>query len=74
MASQTTKRSSGARAWPMALRYAFVGESQEALDWLEEAVRQHAAQVHYAKVHPWLDSLRSDPRYDEILKTMNLAD
>ena len=26
-----------------------------------------------AKVHPWLDSLRPDPRYGEILKKMNLA-
>jgi len=30
--------------------------------------------VIYVKVHPALDSLRSDPRYLEILKTMNLAD
>ena len=40
---------------------------------LEEAVRQRGGSVVYTKVHPWLDSLRDDPRYDEILKTMNLA-
>ena len=41
---------------------------------LEEAVRQRGGSVMYTKVHPWLDSLRSDPRYGEILKKMNLAD
>ena len=56
----------------MAALYARLGETEEALSWLEHAVRSGFAV--YSKVHPWLDSLRSDPRYDAILKTMNLAD
>ena len=42
--------------------------------WLEEAVCQRNTLVIWAKVHPWLDSLRSDPRYDVILHKLNLAD
>ena len=62
------------RAWSMALLYARLGETDDACRWLQEAVRQRDGFVIYAKVHPWLDSIRSDPRYDAILKTMNLAD
>ena len=64
----------GNRAWNLGLGYARLGEIEKAFEWLEEAVRRRAGFVIYAKVHPWLDGLRSDPRYDAILKTMNLAD
>ena len=57
----------------MALLFARLGEVEEALGWLEEAVRQRSGFVIYVKVHPWLDSLRDDPRYLDILKKMNLA-
>ena len=43
-------------------------------DFESEAVQRHSIQHLFLKVHPWLDSLRSDPRYGEILKRMNLAD
>ena len=64
----------GNRAENVALLLARLGEIDEACSWLEEAVQRHSVQHHFFKVHPWLDSLRSDPRYDEVLKTMNLAD
>ena len=64
----------GNRAWHMALLYGRLGETGEALEWLEEAAEQRGGLVVFCKVHPWLDSLRSDPRYNEILKRMNLAD
>jgi len=64
----------GNRAWSMALLYGRLGEVRKALDWLEEAVRQRGGLVILIKADPWLDSLRSDPRYGKILKTMGLAD
>ena len=64
----------GDRAFNLAVLYARLGEADEAFKWLEEALRQRAGFVIYVTVHPWFDSLRSDPRYGEILKTMNLAD
>ena len=39
---------------------------------LEEAVERHSVQHLLFNVHPWLDSLRSDPRYHAILERMNL--
>ena len=63
---------SGNRPWRLALLQARLGETDDAFHWLREAVRQREG-VNYVQVHPWLDSLRSDPRYGEILKTMNLA-
>ena len=44
----------------------------ELKDGLEEAFRQRSGLLIWVKVHPWLDSLRSDPRYGEILKKMGL--
>ena len=62
------------RAYNLALLYAQLDERDEAFRWLDEAVKSRVDFVIYIKVHPWLDSLRSDPRYGEILKKMNLAD
>ena len=64
----------GVHAFNMALLYARLGETDDALCWLEEAADGRVANVVFLKVHPWLDSLRSDPRFGEILKKMNLAD
>jgi serine/threonine-protein kinase len=68
-------RGGGNRAFNMSILYARLGEGDEAVRWLEEAVEERGGLlVTRAYVHPWFDSLRSDPRYREILKTMNLAD
>ena len=67
-------RGSGNRAFNMATLYARLGDTDEAFGWLEEAVRRRDGWVTCTKVHPWLDGLRSDSRYLEVLKTMNLAD
>ena len=58
----------------MALQYGRLGDTENALSWLEEASCHKGGQVIYARVHPYLDSLRDDPRYLEILEKMNLAD
>ena len=61
------------RAWSMSLLYARLGETDNALAWLEEAVHQRGGFVMLSKVHPWLDSLRANPRFGELLKKMRLA-
>ena len=73
-ASLTNKEGGGNRAWSLALFYARIGDTDEAFQWLDEATRQRGGFVILVKVHPWLDSLRSDARYDESLRTMNLAE
>jgi tetratricopeptide (TPR) repeat protein len=62
------------RAGRLALLHARLGETDEAFRWLEEAARQRTGAVMLVKIDPWLDGLRSDPRYQQILERMNLAD
>lgn len=62
------------RVYNLALLYAQLDEKDEAFRWLDLAVNSRVDFVIYAKVHPWFDSLRSDPRYGEILHKLNLAD
>jgi TolB-like protein/DNA-binding winged helix-turn-helix (wHTH) protein/cytochrome c-type biogenesis protein CcmH/NrfG len=51
--------------------YANLGEKDEAMRWLEEAYRQHDEWLVTIKVWPRFDSLRSDPRFQDLLRRMN---
>ena len=62
------------RAWSLALLYGRLGEADEAFRWMKESIQHQGGFAIYSQVHPWLESLRSHPGYDEILKPMNLAD
>jgi len=61
------------RAWWLTMLHARLGETDEAFRWLDEAARGRRGAVYFVKIEPWLDGLRSDPRYQEILERMNLA-
>jgi TolB-like protein/tetratricopeptide (TPR) repeat protein len=63
----------GPRAWWLALLHARLGAQDEAFRWLEQAVRLKDGAVCNVKVEPWLDGLRSDRRYAQILARMNLT-
>jgi DNA-binding winged helix-turn-helix (wHTH) protein/TolB-like protein/tetratricopeptide (TPR) repeat protein len=53
--------------------YAELRNTPQALNWLETAYREHDHDLVYLKVdHTW-DSLRSEPRFQELLKRMRLA-
>jgi predicted Zn-dependent protease len=51
--------------------YAALGKKDDALHLLETAYREHAAQMICLKTDPGLDGLRSDRRFDDILRRMN---
>ncbi|MGZ8877704.1 MAG: hypothetical protein ACXW2O_06200, partial [Candidatus Aminicenantales bacterium] len=51
-----------------------LGENEEALKGLEKAYDGHAYGLHFIKVHPLLDHVRSDPRFQALLKKMGLDD
>jgi eukaryotic-like serine/threonine-protein kinase len=54
--------------WPeIAMYYALLDERERALDALEQAMRVRAPMLAQLKVAPWLDPLRSDPRFAAIL-------
>jgi tetratricopeptide (TPR) repeat protein len=50
--------------------YAGLGEKDSAFKWLEKAYEEH--DWMQLKLDPFLDSLRSDPRFQELLRRMNL--
>jgi len=52
--------------------YAGLGETDLALEWLEEAYQQHDPQLFRIKVVPSMDPLRSDPRFIALLKKIGL--
>jgi adenylate cyclase len=54
--------------------YAWVGEKERALAWLEKAYRVHDPALANLKVDPGFDSLRDDPRYLALLKEVGLSD
>jgi TolB-like protein/DNA-binding winged helix-turn-helix (wHTH) protein/Tfp pilus assembly protein PilF len=51
--------------------YAGLGDRQEALNWLEKAYAEHAANLDLLKVNPAFDPLRADPRFQQLLRRMN---
>jgi serine/threonine-protein kinase len=54
----------------LALVYIALGNKQKALDWTERAVDERRGWVAYLRVHPVVDSLRGEPRFDALLKRM----
>jgi tetratricopeptide (TPR) repeat protein len=53
--------------------YAALGEKDEAFDWLWRACEDRSSPLVWLKVDPWLDSLRADPRFAELLRRVGLG-
>jgi TolB-like protein/Tfp pilus assembly protein PilF len=48
--------------------YAGLGEKENAFEWLNKAYEEHAGQMIFIKIDPWIKNLRADPRYKALLK------
>ncbi len=59
-------------AFAMARIHAALGEKKEAFEWLSKACDERDPLVVWLKVDPTLDSLRSDPRFTQMLEDMRL--
>ncbi len=57
----------------LATLYTAMGKRDEAFLWLNKAYEQHANGLCAMKTYPPLDDLRSDPRFNELLKRLKLA-
>jgi len=55
----------------MAYIYSCLNEKDEAFRWLEKAYQERSAWLVYMNMAPWLDNLRSDSRFDDLLRRMN---
>ena len=56
-----------------ALIYVGLGEKNEALERLQQAYNERAGQLIYLHVDPRFDSLRSDPRFQDLKRRIGLA-
>ncbi len=56
----------------LAMAYAALGDTDEAFRWLEAAYTEHGGYMNLLAVATGFESLRSDPRFDELLRRMGL--
>jgi len=56
----------------IALVYGELGELDRAFDYLDRAYAEHPANLVNLSVDPAADSLRQDPRFDELMKKLGL--
>ena len=59
------------QALPIAYVYLGLGENERALDWVEKAYEERDPDMTFLNVRPWVDPLRSDPRFQHLLRRMN---
>ncbi len=71
---RTATRGAFGLAYPIALHSAVIGETDEAMTWLERAYEQRESLLLNAKVDPRLDPLRSDPRFDDLLRRIGFPE
>jgi len=60
-------------ATSIALVYAGLGDNDHTFEWLEKAYQEHAFQLQWLNIEPRWDGLRSDPRFEEILRRIRLS-
>ena len=53
--------------------YAWLGDTDQAFEWLNRAIDENSPWTFHLKVDPGVDSLRSDPRFALLLERMGLA-
>jgi TolB-like protein/Flp pilus assembly protein TadD len=58
--------------WQIGTLYTRAGKNDEALEWLEKAYEEHDGNMPYISVDPIFDGLRDDPRFQDLLRRLNL--
>jgi tetratricopeptide (TPR) repeat protein len=61
-------------ASPVAAGYARLGMADEAFEWLDRALLERDGGVLEARVAPWFEPLRADPRWKPLLRRIGLSD
>jgi TolB-like protein/Tfp pilus assembly protein PilF len=56
-----------------AVPYIGLGNKDEAFFWLEKGVDEHSIGSALLNIHPWFDDLRSDPRFQDLLRRSGLS-
>jgi tetratricopeptide (TPR) repeat protein len=71
MAEWYGKPGKSVKAWDIKAHYFHAGEDDLAIDWLEKAYENHNPNMPYIS-GPRHDPLRSNPRFQDLLRKMNL--
>lgn len=58
----------------VAIIYLGLGEKDKAFEWFEKSYEQREGWMTMLKVEPFFDSLRSDPRFQDLLERMNFPE
>jgi TolB-like protein/DNA-binding winged helix-turn-helix (wHTH) protein/Flp pilus assembly protein TadD len=58
---------------PLLAAYIGMGDKEQSFAWLEKAYSQHSNVLTALKVEPCYDFLRSDPRFQELMRRVGLA-
>src|SRR5688572_16000301 len=61
-------------AWGIAVLHASLGDVDDSFKWLDIAVNEKAPGLILLRIHPRLDSIRSDPRYWPLVEKVGLGD
>jgi hypothetical protein len=56
----------------IAIIYVGLGDKAHALEWLEKAYEDHSDRLSWIKVWPQFDSLRGEPRFQDLLRRVGL--
>jgi TolB-like protein/DNA-binding winged helix-turn-helix (wHTH) protein/Tfp pilus assembly protein PilF len=59
-------------AHDIALIYLGLGDKAQAINWLEKAYQERSSNLIYLQVDPRFDGLRTDPRFQDLLRRMGL--
>jgi len=72
---QLNELSNGCYVSPLdlAIVYTGLGEKELALEWFEKAFEERTGALIYLKVEPLYDSLRNEPRFNDLLRRLNLV-
>ena len=57
----------------LAIVYVSLGNKDQAFSYLEQAYQERSYQMVWLKVDPWCDDLRSDPRFEALLRRVGLS-
>jgi hypothetical protein len=57
----------------LAVIYLGLDDKDQAFAWLEKAYQERFSSLIYFTVDPALDSLRPDPRFDDLARRLNLV-
>jgi len=52
--------------------YIYLGNKDQAFAWMEKGVQERSGQILWLRIEPLFDPLRSDPRFDEMVRRMGL--